>query len=468
MVRVFDWIKYPRSRGVIILSVCCVLLILWAVIILATDDRHNLHPTKRVGGYTYEKHDFDRMITEFPELMWLTGAQEACAFLPAGVSCIRIFGEESTPFDYAVKAIRAVDLFVQGEYPDYLEFVSVMSPDHRLLWDQFLTAKNQINFVIEHMSSLTRQEIIDALKLSIILSEMGDSKLLKTKAWIYQIALDCENGLLMKVIDTHPEMFPSFSKMSLKQKQLVLGLLKSIHLDRLFSFTSLYQVMKEIDETSLVKKNRDLFELITFIHQCRISGRDLTSDHSTRGGLEDRVFENHQLFRQANLICASSSLQEGYQFYLLGRSHWMGLDLSTPLHRVLTFMGSILNCYSPAEGEIIKETFLALSPQDISLLVDELETLSTTESDFTQYFSGVITQLQKNSKLGRSQEERLSNTIHLGFPFLSKLCFLTHSGEVHSEQPLDFMELSQAAKQNPDLFRQCKPIIDKMGKVHLK
>ncbi len=468
MQRVFDWIKDSRSRGVVILSGCFCIIFLWAMIVLATDDRHNLHPGKRVGGYTYERGDFDRMIIEFPELMWLTGAEEACAFLPRGVSCVRVFGEESTAFDCAVKAIRAVDLFISGDYPDYLEFVSVMSSDRKLLWDQFLRSKNQINFVIQHMSSLTRQEITDALKFAIILSEMKASKALQAKAWIYQISADDKENLLDEVIDTHPEVFPSFSKMSFKQKGLALSLIKTIPLDRLFTFTSLYQIMQKIKEEQLVKKNRDLFELISFLHQCRLSGRDLASDQTSREGLDEKVFANHQLFRQANLICDSSSIEEGFQYYIFGRSLWLGLDFSTPLDRTLTFIGAILNCYSPAEGGVIKETFLSLSPQDISLLVDEIEELSTTNQDFYQYFASVITYLQKNFKLGRSQEERLSNSITLAFPFLSKLYFLNQSLSKRSKHQLDFKEISLAAKQNPDLFKQGSPSIDKKGRVHLK
>ena len=435
------------------------------VIVLATDDRHQFPPKKKSSGYTCEKQEFETMLAKYPELCWLSGFEPMELWTSSKISCIKAFGEHASPFDLAIKGIRAIDLFISGEYPDYLELISVMPADRKLLWQQFLLAQSHIQFILDNLLALSKEEMIHCLKLALIISEMSGSKIMKEKAWVYQISDEDDLFLLQKVIERHPELFPTFASMNLEQKQCVSQLLQSIQLDGLFYFTSVYTSMKEIFEQNLVTKKRDLFDLILFVHQCRICARDVGKGQLWGRGLDEKEFQHHQLFRQANLISSVWGIEEGYQYYLSQRSNWLGFQLSTPLERTLTFVGSMLNCYSFEEAEVVKETFLSLDPEDISRLVSDLEFLCSKGDSQYRYFSSVLSHLQKNQKVGRSEQERLAKTIEVAFPMLSKLYFMNQSSKSKSEVPLDFSEIAQMAKCDPELLINRHLKIAKQGKV---
>lgn len=448
--------KMLKKKGIWLLLLLPFAVFTWVMIVVATDERHHLPLYQSQGGYLYDKQEFEQVLNEFPELSWLSGANQAFDKLAtASCSVVKYFGEDSTPFDCAIKGIRSIELFIHGEYPDYLEFVSVMPKESRLTWEQFLTAQQQARSIVNH-SSLTKEELIEALKVSLIVSEMKHSKTLRARAWVYEIDQRDEIDLLNCVIETHPEIFPSYAKMTLPQKEWVHNLLTSISLDRLFYFTSTYKMLGEFERLGLVTCDRNLFESILFLHQCRISGRDLINDQVGSRGLNAKIFEDRQLFRKAAFLSVEQSVNEAYQYYLEQRARWFGLNTATPLDRALTFLGAMLNCYSEVEGHVLKEAFFLLPPNDVSFLVSEAEYLSTEGDDTYKYLTPVLSNLRRNNRLGHSSTERLSNTIALGFPFISKIIFLGQAQQLKVPVVLDFAEIAKLARGDPDwLTRPC-------------
>ena len=467
MESMIDWFKQSRSLGFVALALSCFGAALLAVFVIAADSTSHIRPVKLQSGHTFDRRQFDKMLAEYPELFWLEGAEEGVSALPEVFACVRYFGKTSTSFDRAVKAIRALDLYIDGGYPDYLEFASVMPKECRLSWDNFLSSQQKIQVLLEDYPGFTKEEVIQVLKTCIVISEMNYSKTLRAKAWVYEIFIDDEIDLLDKVIETHPEIFPSFAILNLKQKKLISSLMQTISLDRLFYFTSVYKIMGDLDRDGIVKKDPDLFELICFLHQCRISARDVISDRVSFSGFNERVFSHLQLFRKANYVVAKSSLQAGYEYYLCNRSQWLGFGLSTPLDRTLTFLGSFLNCYTSAEGDLLKEAFLDLHPKDISFLVNEFEDLATVNDDSYRYMSCVLYNLKMNPQLGRSSQERLSNAISMGIPFFSKLVFLNQSTKHGKSVPLNFIDVASTAIEEPYLLKHGKAIIGEDGKVSI-
>ncbi len=464
MTAIKNWIKKPRFRIFALASAVCLTGLIYVVIVLATDVRSIpvLHAHK--SSYAYTKSECDRSIDLFPELMWLEGAEEVCDDLKAGGT----LDYQSSSFDQAIKGIRAADLFVLGEYPEYLEFVSLYPKKNRLTWDQFSKAQAEIKFVIDMYPNFSKEELLEAIKVCIIVSEMKASKMMRAKAWIYGVASEDDFDLHNMILKDHLEIFPSFANLQLKQKHLIADILGSFCPQRFFYFTSVYSMMSKFDDCELVTKNRDLFDLICFVHQCRICSRDNPANRENSGGFDQMNFNHLQLFKEANIFASTTSVEEGYKFYLSKRGQWLGFDTSTPINQTLTIVGSILNCYTKVEGDIVKEAFFSLNPDDISFLVKELDELTTTGDDSCRYMSFVLNSLRRNTKLGRSSQTRLSKSITLGFPYFSKILFIEHSQNHKNERPLDFFDVAQTVLEDPMILETGRSKVLKSGKVQIR
>lgn len=460
MIHVRDWLRKPRFWGTVAASFLGV-----GAFCLLSAVGHEKHemvckpPPK--SSFFYSKCECDELISKFPEVMWLEGAEQICNAL-AGDGRI---AKRAYSFDQAVKGIYAVHMFVDGGYPEYLEFVHSQNRLHRLTWDQFCVAKDEIKYLLDHFPGFSRKELVEVIQFCMVLYEMKYSETMQSRAWLYGVKNEDQYDLYREVITEHLDIFPSYSNLSLKQQRLIHKVVTKAPLERMFYFSSVYDIMSRFEGMKSEPGLRDIFDLAFFIHQCRVAGRGIENRIDVNASLDRRVFDHHALFKKACILASESGLKEGYDYYLSKRGEWLGFDVSSPLNRTLCMIGSLLNCYTEVEGAIIKEAFLSLSHEQIAYFSSEIDRICTVGDGDYRYITHLMNNLKKSPKIGGTEEKRLANATTLGLPFISAILSQVDQMNLSPEYSIDFYEIAFHALDDPEKTVAKNVEINRKGKV---
>ena len=423
----------------------------------------------------------ENCVQEHPEILWLANAnvrktEEGQPSLNAPYS-EQLFGQKFIEFDRTLMTLRCLKLILDGSDQAYQNFTAAQPKDVRLSKKSFEDVHTQGQKLLKsRWGGMSELQMAQAMETALILGDIGKGEQPRELFNPYGTnAPDHDDfyGEAMNILSEHPQLSPSFAKLPKETKNLlveVANLAHYGHITHLEGEASMFDKLRSslVPTTDPIALSFDLF-----VHTCDVAG---ALGHVNNKSSLVYTEPAHMAMKAMNdsvriLSDPKKTSTDAYNAYLTTRASWLGLDPTNGIDRVLARIGSMLRIFTIEEGAILKQAVALLSSEDRDKIIEGLDIqkgycLSRTPT----YMPAVLVNLLNNPQIGGTKEERLSQAVALGLPFicrvleLHKVQILNH--EADPNIPLNFNKMAAVAKTSPNLLASpCS--IDHEGNVNL-
>lgn len=390
------------------------------------------------------------LLFEYEELHWLTREEvsvtpENSVLNPKQSYSFRLFGKNFPEFDRTVMSLNCLHFFLDGKYEDYLELVYMQPQDERLKWNSFLDIQRTVHAVLENLSPRDRKELRKVMEVALIIGDVAKTRIAQDLGKKHGVQVAEFDKFCMTVIKHCSHVFPSFEALSKHGKDLLLRILPLRSFGYIAHLEGGAELFSQLKTSNILFDDPDFFELAIFLHQCDVGGALGHVDSHSAIAYSESTHQIIQAVREACYMLKTEDEQVAYDHYLSTRAEWLGFDIASPLNRVLTRIGAMLRLTKFEEGKMLKDSFLKLAPDDLTLIVEAFNLHKSDHSMKTpMYIPAVLANLLNNQELGAKKQERLAKSIHVGLPFIAKVIRMQKE-QVKRKGMLDPVTLNFAA-----------------------
>ena len=423
----------------------------------------------------------ENCVQEHPEILWLADenvrkTEEGQASLNSPYS-EQLFGQKFIEFDRTLMTLRCLKLILNGSDQAYQDFTAAQPKDVQLSQKSFQGLHIQGQQLLKsRWGGMTELQIAQAMETALVLGDIGKSEKSRELLKPYGISApdhDDFYGEAMHILSEHPQLSPSFAKLPNEAKKLLIkvaNLAHYGHITHLEGDSSMFDKLRLslVPATDPVALSFDLF-----IHTCDVAGALGHVNNKSSLVYTEPAHRAMQAMNDSVRILSDPQKTsiDAYNAYLTTRANWLGLDPKNGIDRVLARIGAMLRLSTPEEGVILKQAVASLSSDDRDKIIAGLDIQKGNWLGRTPtYMPAVLVNLLNNPKLGGTKEERLSQAIALGLPFICRALELhklhLSKGEADPNIPLNFNKIAAVAKTAPtSLVNACS--IDHEGNVNL-
>lgn len=417
----------------------------------------------------------------YPELSWLADkdvrkTHDTQGFLETEEKSpsLRRFGQKYPEFDRSILSLMALDWFAEGSRTSYEAFVGTPPGEgqekaQRLSWKSFHALH------LRYQKTIREGVPLKDLEIALILGDMGKTQ--KARTYFKPLGVEAadHDDFLKEALQKDPSIFPSFANLSPWTQKTLLQISGVIHFGHVYHLEGGIEMIQPLIVSNILHNNPRALEFDFLVHLADLSGAaghinsmsSLVLTENTYKALMalDRALQGLKKKR----FTASDVLKK----YIKVRAGWLGLDAQTPEGRVLTRMGVMTRLFEKKEGRILKSAFKKFDENDQVQFVKDFDPLSSHLPKITPtYMPAVFVNLFGNKSLGATVSERLSKTLQLGLPFVSRALDayieLLQEGKVQNTRaPLNFNDIARVAKENPMALEMGQVHIDSDNGVHI-
>lgn len=455
--------KKKRNRNLIYVVGPVSFFAIYAISI-ATEDRHGVVKHSDLLYHEVEKVEIEKWMAKYEELEWFATAEvidKALYEMPSKM----IFGKSIPPFDRILLRLKILDTILTGRYEDYLDLVKEQTKEMRLEWNQFQDLQNHMRTVIEGNKKLSPELVREAVEFAIVVGEIGETQTARNKAWVYEIVTNDTRTFIERVMEMHPEMLPSYSKLKPEQQRIVKTILTLVRFQEIADLRAGEETFERIKKSKILEEEPELFELALLVFACEIAGSLGDYCFCSSPWFTKYACQDVNSIRKAFYLLKEKSAKEAAQYYLGERSGCLDLDPGSPFNRVLARIGAMLKLYTPAEGKILKETFLKFQPHELATIVAQFDVNRPKEE--TIRISGLnvlFLVLRTQGHLGVSEKDKLSQSVLIAFPFIARV--LKERSVASKNVPeLKFHKIIPIVMHDASLLKEGKITIENNGMV---
>lgn len=422
----------------------------------------------------------EKCIEQYPEILWLADTDvrktEEGNVSPQESYSTQLFNQKYVEFDRTLMTIECLKLILEGSPSSYQKFTEAQPENTKLSHESFqiLHAQGQ-QLLQSQWKDLSKNQIAEAMETALVLGDIGKSQRARVLFKPYGIEApdhDDFHGEIMLILEQQPELSPSFARLSLSAKQLLIKTANLAHYGHVTHLEGSTDMFREIRQSTIPYSDPIALSFDLFVHTCDVAGALGHVNHQSSLVYTEPTHRAMQTMNKAIQLLSNPHKTEwdAYQAYLTTRATWLGLDPYDPEDRVLTRVGAMLRLFTPEEGLTLRQALIALDESSRNRIATELDVKKEFPLTRTPtYMPALLINLSNNSQLGASKEERLSQAITLGLPFISRVLKyhkdLVDSKQISADIPLNFNEMAGIAKTSPELLTQGF-YIDKEGNVH--
>ena len=422
----------------------------------------------------------EKCIEKYPEILWLADenvrkTEEGNASSQDSYST-QLFDQKYVEFDRTLMTIECLKLILEGSPSSYQKFTAAQPKDMTLSPESFQTLHAQGQQLLQsNWKGLSKNQIAEAMETALVLGDIGKSAQARKLFKPYGIEApdhDDFHGEIMLILEKQPELSPSFARLSLPAKQLLVKTANLAHYGHITHLEGATDMFRGLCQSTLPYNDPIALSFDLFIHTCDVAGALGHVNPQSSLVYTEPTHRAMQTMNKAVQLLSNPHKTEwdAYQAYLTTRATWLGLDPHNPEDRVLTRIGAMLRLFTPQEGTTLRQALMALDESSRNRIIAELDVKKEFPLTRTPtYIPALLINLSNNSQLGNSKEERLSQAITLGLPFISRVLKshkdLVDSQQISADIPLNFNEMAGIAKTSPELLTQDFSI-DKEGDVH--
>lgn len=420
-----------------------------------------------------------KCVEQYPEIQWLADAnvrktEEGLATAQRPYS-EQLFGQKFIEFDRTIMTLRCLQLILDGSDKAYEEFTGAQPEDTRLSRASFEKLHSQGRQLIKaRYQGMSELEMIQAMEAALVLGDIGKSE--KARAFFQSYGAgapdhDDFHGEVMQIVQKNPSLCPTFDRLSLSAKNLLSQTANLAHYGHVTHIEGGPAMFAKLKQSGVATSAPLALSFDLFVHTCDVAGalghvNNQSSlvytepSHLAMAGVADAC---------KVLMNAQKTEMDAYNAYLAIRAQWLGLNPQDRTDRALTRMGAMLRLFTPQDGLLLKQAVLKLESETRARIIAQLDIQEGEEFGRTPtYMPAVLVNLANNTQLGSSREDRISQAVELGLPFLSRVLEqhkqLLTAHKLDPNVPLNFNKAAGVAKTAPNaLVKECT--IDQEGNV---
>ncbi|MBS3904740.1 MAG: hypothetical protein KGZ39_05390 [Simkania sp.] len=439
-------------------------------------------PVQPITSSTMQGKEWvEKCIEQYPEILWLADVKvrktEEGQATAQGAYSEQLFGQKFIEFDRTMMTLHCLRLILNGSEKAYQEFTAAQPIESKLSKSSFDALHTQgADLLKSAYCGMSAIEIAQAMETALVLGDMGKSEKAREIFKPYGVVApdhDDFYGEAIVILQKHPELCPSFARLSSASKALLLEIANIAHYGHVTHLEGGPAMFAKLKQSVASKLSSTALSFDLFVHTCDVAG---ALGHVNRRSSIVYTETSHRAMRATADACrllmdSQKTEWDAYNAYLTVRANWLGLDPKLRIDRALARIGAMLRLFTPEDGVLLKRSIGALSSQDHAKIIAQWDIQEGQEQGRTPtYIPAVLVNLSSNAKLGASREERLSQTIALGLPCISKVLEKhLESLENHTADPkipLNFNKIAGIAKASPELLvRECE--IDNEGNVSI-
>jgi hypothetical protein len=227
----------------------------------------------------------------------------------------------------------------------------------------------------------------------------------------------------------------------------------------------------KIKESRIAAKDPTALAFDLFVHACQVAGAGDPLSNFSYFSYTESTHLAMQAMRKAVFLLSNSkrSERDAYEAYLQTRASWLGLDVSDRSDRVLARVGTMLSLFTQQEGTILFNAMSQINAEMRGRIARQFNAKKQEPMPRTPInMVAVLKNLINNPKLGETPEERISNAVKVGLPFLTRV-LETHEQLLINHQidpniPLNFNRMATIAQTSPESLADAF-LIDLQGNV---
>lgn len=405
-----------------------------------------------------------RCVDQYPEILWLADAkvrktEEGMATLQGPYS-EQLFGQKYIEFDRTIMTLRCLQLILDGSDKAYQEFTKAQPKDTKLSRTSFENLHLQaVSILKSKYQGMSELEIIQAMEASLVLGDIGKSEKARDVFKPYGANApdhDDFHGEVMQILQKHPKLCPTFDRLTPTAKQLLSQTANLAHYGHVTHLEGGPSMFSKLREICLAGASPIALSFDFFVHTCDVAGALGHVDNQSSLVYTELSHLAMQGVADACKVLTDSQKTEmdAYNAYLTIRANRLGLNAQDRTDRALTRVGAMLRLFTPEDGLILKEAVLKLEPEARAKVIAQLDIQEGEELRRTPtYMPAVLVNLANNSQLGALREERISQAVVLGLPFLARVLEAhkqaLKENRANSDIPLNFNQAAGVAKQSP-------------------
>ena len=419
---------------------------------------------------------------QHPEILWLADkdvrkTEEGQATLQGAYS-EQLFGQKYVEFDRTVMTLHCLRLILKGGDEAYETFVKNQPQEVRLSRGSFdqIHAEGQ-RLLQSKYEGLSELEIAETMETALVLGDLGKSE--KARELFKPHGASAEDhddfyGEAMEALQKHPELCPSFARLSPKARELLGKIAHLAHYGHITHLEGGPGMFTKLKQSGIASTDPLALSLDLFVHRVDVMGALGHNDNVSSRTYTELAHRAIQAMEEAVLTLSDPAKTEwdAYNVSVEARASWLGLSAEDPSERILTRIGAMVRLFDPKEGALLKKGIDALDEETRKRAALQLDPQKGELSDRNPtYVPAVLVNLLSNGELGNSKEERLLQSIRIGIPFLTRV-LETHQemvaeGQIDPNVLLNFNPIAGSAKSSPYSLINGEFTIDSKGMVSL-
>ncbi len=417
-------------------------------------------------------------INQYPEILWLADENvrktEEGKDILQGTYSEQLFEKKFIEFDRTIMSLHCLRLILDGSDIAYQEFTRAQPENAKLSRNSFNKLHSQGAFLQSSMSLMPELEVIQALEASLVMGDIGKSETAREILKPYGAKAPDHDDFheeMMQILLKKPELCPTFNRLSPAAKKLLIETANLAHYGHITHIEGGPSMFGKLKQSNLPHSSPISLSFDFFVHTCDVAGAlGHVNNQSSLVYTEFSHLAMQGVFESCKVLGDPYKTEiDAYNTYLAIRSGWLGLNADDRTDRVLTRIGAMLRLFTPEEGAVLKQAVLKLPSDMQAKIIGQLDIQKGEELARTPtYMPALLVNLANNLSLGSSREERISQAVLLGLPFITRVL------EMHKQHlalskadptiPLNFNKAAGVAKTNPSRLSG-EYIIDSEGNV---
>lgn len=405
-----------------------------------------------------------RCVKQYPEVLWLADenvriTEEGRASLQGSYS-EQLFGKKFIEFDRTIMTLHCLGLILDGSDLAYLEFTKAQPDGAKLSRESFNTLHEQgLSLLKSRFNGMSELEMTQAMEASLVLGDIGKSEKARDVFKPFGASAPDHDDFheeVVQILQKHPELCPTFNRLTPVAKQLISQTANLAHYGHITHIEGGPGMFAKLRQSEVVSTSPIFLSFDYFVHTCDVAGAlGHINNQSSLVYTEPSHVAMQGVLKSCRVLANPNKTEmDAYNTYLAIRAEWLGLNVQDRTDRALTRMGAMLRLFTPEDGAVLKQAVLKLSPPIRNQIIEQLDIRDGEELDRTPtYMPAVLVNLANNPELGASKNERLSQAVVLGLPFIAQVLETHKEHLAHSEAdpaiPLCFNKAAGVAKANP-------------------
>lgn len=431
---------------------------------------------------TSGKEWVEKCVEHHPEILWLADAkvrktEEGLATLH-GTYSEQLFGQKYVEFDRTMMTLHCLKLILDGSENAYQAFTAAQPNNTKLSKKSFESLHERGQRLLRSQwGGMSAAQITEAMETALVLGDIGKSEKAREIFKSHGVTApdhDDFYGEALPVIDLNPSLSPSFARLPVPAKKLLIKIANLAHYGHVTHLEGGTSMFSKLKQSTIPFEDLTALEFDLFVHTCDVAGALGHVNNQSSIVYTEHAHKAMQAMADAVCILQDPTKDEwdAYNAYLEKRAAWLELSSNDRADRVLARIGAMLRLFTPDEGAVLKKGMQQLDDVMKQQIISQLDVQKNDKVGRTPtYMPAVLVNLFNNPELGDSKEERLIKTVNLGLPFISRVLeeqkVRLAKKEADPNVPLNFNKIAGYAKTTPDSLKK-DFIIDKEGNVSLK